>query len=262
MKTLLLSACGLPLTLLSAIFLTSCETDTAFDGANSGAASVPNTSGLASWSIQYEGAIVRRNKDYHIVDMYDVSSSDLAALKADGTRPIAYFSSQYEDWRTDAKQFPKSDIGNKLDNWRGERWVNTKSPAVRKIMMARLDYARSRGFYGVDVDNVDIYEFRTGFANSRSDAAEYVRFLAREAHKRGLKFGLKNATDIIPKVRGSIDYYVNEQCHQYNEASVYRSVRKPVFNIEYRPLKRGTRGIYSIYKKGAVMDGREVVVGH
>ncbi len=219
-------------------------------------------SNLPSWSIQYEGKIVRRGKDYHIVDMYDVSSSDLAALKADGTRPIAYFSSQYEDWRGDASQFPKADIGKRLDNWKGERWVNTKSPTVREIMKKRLDYAKRRGFWGVDVDNVDIYEFNTGFANGRSDAAEYVRFLSREAHRRGLKFGLKNATDIIPAVRGSVDYYVNEQCHQYNEASVYSRLRKPVFNIEYRPLKRGTRGIYTIYKRGAVMDGRELVVSH
>ncbi|MGI9239514.1 MAG: endo alpha-1,4 polygalactosaminidase [Verrucomicrobiales bacterium] len=216
--------------------------------------------GIPSWSIQYEGSIVRRGKDYHIVDLFDVSDRDLSALKADGTRVIAYFSSQYEDWRPDANQFPESDLGNNLDNWKGERWVNTRSMSIRNIMLARLDYAKRRGFYGVDVDNVDIYEFRTGFANDRKEAAEYVRFLSREAHRRGLKFGLKNATDLIPSVRRSIDYYVNEQCHQYNEAGVYAGLRKPVFNIEYRPLKQGTRGIYTIYKQGAVMDGREIVV--
>lgn len=217
---------------------------------------------VPSWSIQYEGKIVRRGKDFHIVDLFDVSDSDLAALKADGTRPIAYFSSQYEDWRRDAGQFPAADLGNSLDGGKGERWVNTRSPAVRQIMLARLDEARNRGFYGVDIDNVDIYEFQTGFPNSRADAADYVLFLSREAHRRGLKFGLKNATDLIQSVAGSVDYYVNEQCHEFDEAHVYSGVGRPVFNIEYRPLKRGTPGMYTIYKQGAVMDGREVLVGN
>ncbi|MFT5856036.1 MAG: hypothetical protein ACI8XO_003288 [Verrucomicrobiales bacterium] len=49
---------------------------------------------------------------------------------------------------------------------------------------------------------------------------------------------------------------------QYDDEDVYVGVCKPVFNIEHRSLSRGTRGIYTIYKTGAVMDGREVIIGH
>lgn len=247
---------------LAGLGLAACKTVMEPEIAGPGDVAARAPAGISSWSIQYEGSIVGRGKDFHIVDLFDVSEGDLAALKADGTRPIAYFSSQDQDWRRDSKQFPAADLGNQLDDWEGERWVNTSSPAVRKIMQSRLDYAVQRGFYGVDIDNVDIYEFRTGFPNSRAEAAEYVRFLSQEAHRRGLKFGLKNATDLIPAVRGSVDYYVNEQCHEYDEADVYAGLGKPVFNIEYRPLNRGTPGIYTIYKKGAVMDGRETVIGN
>jgi len=82
-------------------------------------------------------------------------------------------------------------------------------------------------------------------------------FTSEEAHARGLKFGLKNATDIIPQVRGLIDYYVNEQCHQYDEAGVYSGVRKPVFNIEYRPLQRGTHRLLRSRQPGELFDLRE-----
>ena len=98
----------IPLTLLAA----SCESmdTTSSAAAPSRTASRP----IPTWSIQYEGKIVPRGKNYHIVDLFDVSSSDLSALRAAGSKPIAYFSSQYEEWRADSAKFPKAAIGKKL----------------------------------------------------------------------------------------------------------------------------------------------------
>jgi hypothetical protein len=215
---------------------------------------------VPTWSIQYEGAILPRGKDYHIVDLFDVSDAGLSALKAQGTRTIAYFSSQYEKWRPDSAKFPAADIGSSLDGWPGENWINPKSQAVRQIMLERMDYARQRGFYGIDMDNVDFYEFSNGFGSTAVDALDYVRFLANAAHARGLKFGLKNATGLIMTTKDVVDYYVNEEAHQYGDQDSYYGIRKPIFNIEYRSLSKGTPGMYTIYKAGAVMDEREVVI--
>jgi hypothetical protein len=203
---------------------------------------------------------VARGKDFHIVDLFDVSDADLAKLRSQGTKPIAYFSSQYEAWRRDAASFLPQDLGLPLDNWPRERWVNTKSETVRQIMLRRMDLAQQRGFYGVDVDNVDFYTHTNGFRATADDSIDYIRFLARSAHARGLKFGLKNATDLIYEVKSDVDFYVNEEAHQYDEIGIYVGLGKPVVNLEYRPLSRGTPGIYTIYKEGAVMDGREVIV--
>ena len=252
---------------LALALLPNCVSDAEFYG-STGAGSTGGGHGggggadpnIPSWSIQYEGRIVPRGKDYHIVDLFEVSSAEIASLRSSGSRPIAYFSSQYENWRPDAGKFPPSALGKPLGGWPGERWVDTASPAVRAIMVARLDLARSRGFYGVDIDNVDGYDSGTGFRYGRREASEWVLFLAREAHARGLKFGLKNAPELISSVRGSIDYYVNEEGHEQGFIGIYRNLGRPVFNIEYRPLSRGTRGIYTIYKAGAVMDAREVIV--
>ncbi len=216
---------------------------------------------MPTWSIQYQGNIVPKGKDFHIVDMWGVKTSELAILRNQGTKPIAYFSSQYENWRPDTAQFPKVDLGNKLDTWEGERWVNTRSAAIRQIMLARMDFAKSRGFVGVDVDNVDFYAHPNGFGLSQQDAVDYVRFLAKAARSRGLLFGLKNATDIIPATRGVVDFYVNEQAHEYGDLEAYIGVDKPVFCIEYRPLSRAFRGLYTIYKPDMeAMDARETVV--
>lgn len=184
------------------------------------------------------------------MDLYDVSDSDLARIRAAGSKPIAYFSSQFEEWRPDASQFPRQDLGKPLAGWPGERWVNTSSPAVRTIIRNRLDLAKRRGFYGVDVDNTDLYEHTTGFPNSRKVAADYVRFIANEAHARGMKYSLKNSMDLIPMVKGVVDFYQNEECQQYGEADRYRGVG-PVFNIEYKkpstPYRR--KGFYSLLKR-------------
>jgi Glycoside-hydrolase family GH114 len=216
---------------------------------------------LPTWSIQYQGAIVPRGKDYHIVDLFDVKDSELAALRAQGTKPIAYFSSQYENWRSDSSQFPAADLGNKLDTWEGERWVNTRSAAIRSIMLRRMDYAKQRGFYGVDLDNVDFSEHPNGFGAGQGAAEDYVRFLANAAHARGLKYCLKNATALISKTRDVVDYYVNEQAHEYGDLDEYAGVTKPIFCIEYKPLRAAWRNFYTVYKPSIEqMDARETVV--
>lgn len=203
-----------------------------------------------TWSIQYQGRIQVRERDYHVVDLYDVSDADLQRIRAAGSRPIAYFSSQFEEWRPDASRFPRKDLGKPLSGWPGERWVNTGSPEIRAIIRARLDLARKRGFHGVDVDNTDLYEHTTGFENSRKAAADYVRFIANEAHARGLKYSLKNSMELIPAVKDVVDFYQNEECQQYAEADRYRGVG-PVLNIEYkRPASVYRRkGFYSLLKR-------------
>ncbi len=250
---------SLPHLLCLALF-TGCASDFDSTYSNNPGTGSGADPGVPSWSIQYEGRIVPRGKSFHIVDLFEVSSADIASLKSSGSKPIAYFSSQYENWRPDSSRFPQAALGKPLGNWPGERWVDTHSAAVRSIMLARLDLARSRGFYGVDIDNVDGYESNTGFRYGSGEAVAWVQFLAREAHARGLKFGLKNAPELISSVRGSIDYYVVEEGHQYGHINSYRRLGRPVFNIEYQPLERTLPGIYTIYKSGAVMDAREAIV--
>ncbi|MFP3534108.1 endo alpha-1,4 polygalactosaminidase, partial [Burkholderia sp. SIMBA_042] len=84
-------------------------------------------------------------------------------LKSQGKRVVCYFSAgSSENWRSDYSQFTAADQGNPLDGWAGERWLDTRSANVRRIMTARMDLAKSKGCDGIDPDNVDGYTNNPG----------------------------------------------------------------------------------------------------
>jgi hypothetical protein len=192
-----------------------------------------------TWQWQLTGTI---NTGYNVkvydIDLFDAPDSVLATLRSQGKRIVCYFSAgSAENWRSDYSKFKASDKGHTLDGWAGERWVDTRSANVRNIMKARLDKAKARGCDGVEPDNVDAYQNDPGFPLTASTQLDYNRFLAREAHARGLKVGLKNDVDQLAALAPSFDFAVNEQCNEYNECggySVFTKAGKPVFNAEYK----------------------------
>jgi len=56
--------------------------------------------------------------------------------------------------------------------------------ALKPIMAARLDLARTKGCDAVDPDNVDGHTQDSGFAISYADQLAYNRWMATEAHAR------------------------------------------------------------------------------
>jgi len=193
---------------------------------------------MDTWQWQLTGTL---NTSYDVnvydVDLYDTSASTILALQNSGKKVVCYFSAgSSENWRTDFGSFAASDMGNALDGWEGERWLDTRSSNVRAIMTKRLDLAKSKGCDGVEPDNVDGYTNNPGFALTAATQLDYNRFLASAAHARGLAIALKNNVDQLADLVGDFDMAVNEQCHQYKECGGYAafiSAGKPVFNAEY-----------------------------
>jgi len=144
---------------------------------------------------------------------------------------ICYFSTAYEDWRPDAKDFPKATLGKPIDGWAGESWVDYRSAAIRLIMSKRMDLAKKNGCLGVDPDNVDGVGGRTGFPLTQREQLDFVQFIAVEAHKRGLLVGLKNSAEIAGKLSSLFDYNVAEECTKYKECDRYP--KDKTFFIEY-----------------------------
>ncbi len=59
---------------------------------------------------------------------------------------ICYFSAgSGESWRSDYKQFPSRVVGNKLEGWEGERWLDVRDSSVLQVLSKRLDLAKSKG---------------------------------------------------------------------------------------------------------------------
>ncbi|KAJ5766620.1 uncharacterized protein N7511_004236 [Penicillium nucicola] len=171
------------------------------------------------------------------IDLFDNPKSIISELQGMGRKVICYFSAgTYEDWRSDASDFAKADIGKALDDWAGESWLNISSTSVRKIMQKRLDLAVTKGCDGVDPDNIDGYDNDNGLDLTQAMSTNYVNWLASESHSRGLSVGLKNGGDIIDSVISNMQWSVNEQCAQYDECDTYAAfidADKPVFHIEY-----------------------------
>lgn len=192
-----------------------------------------------TWYWQLSGAIDRgHDVEVYDIDLFDMTDADVAALQTRGVVLICYFSAgSYEEWRPDAAAFPSSALGNPLDGWPGERWLDHRDAGVRAVMQARLDLAVARGCDAVEPDNVDGWDNDPGFPLTREDQIDYVRWLAGEAHARGLSVGLKNALGILPDVIDEFDWALNEECLQFDECDVYAPViaaGKAVFHVEYR----------------------------
>lgn len=219
------------------------------DGAAAGAASAPvNPRPPAAgawvpavgdtWQWQLHGSV---NTSYVVavydVDLFDTPQATIDSLKAAGRRVVCYFSAgSSEDWRSDFARFDAADMGNPLDGWPGERWLDTRSANVRAIMQARLDLAVSKRCDGVEPDNMDGYANQPGLALSADTQLDYNRFIADQARARGLAVGLKNDVDQLVALEPAFDFAVNEQCHQYSECdgyAVFTANAKPVFNAEY-----------------------------
>jgi hypothetical protein len=156
---------------------------------------------------------------------------------------IAYFSAgTWEDWREDVKSWTsksspketKALLGKGVDGWKGERWWDVRSAAVRDVVRQRMDLARERGFDGVDPDNVDGYDNKNGLGLEKRDAVEFVRWLSGEAHARGLACGLKNGGDFVREVVERVEFVVVEEAVRYKEEEKYMCVvenGKPVWHV-------------------------------
>ena len=68
------------------------------------------------------------------------------------------------------------------------------------------------------------------------DQLAYARFLAGEAHARGLSIGLKNDLEQVGELLTDFDWALDEECMQYGECGLLAPVvaaGKAVFHVEY-----------------------------
>ncbi|UNO42499.1 endo alpha-1,4 polygalactosaminidase [Streptomyces sp. MST-110588] len=171
------------------------------------------------------------------IDGFNRKASTVADLHRRGRKVICYISvGAWEDFRPDARRFPKSVIGR--DNgWEGERWLDIRRlDVLRPLIAKRFDMCRAKGFDAVEPDNVDGYLNKTGFKLTAAHQLAFNRMVAKLAHERGMSVGLKNDMDQIPQLLKDFDFAVNEQCAQYEECETLKpfiKAGKPVFHVEY-----------------------------
>jgi len=192
-----------------------------------------------SWQWQLLGTIdTSFDVVMYDIDLFDAPQATIDQLHSAGRVVICYFSAgSWEDWRDDAAAFPEALRGKPLEDWPGEKWLDVRQLAqLGPLMGARLDLAVTKKCDGVEPDNVDGYANDSGFPLTGADQLAYNRWLAQEAHKRGLSIGLKNDLDQIPDLIGDFDWALNEQCFAFDECDrllPFVQAGKAVFGVEY-----------------------------
>ncbi|OAQ20909.1 hypothetical protein TDIS_1036 [Thermosulfurimonas dismutans] len=192
-----------------------------------------------TWQWQLTGEIdTSVEAEMFDVDLFGTPVEVIQELHRRGRKVICYFSAgTYEPWRPDASKFSEEVLGKPLKDWPDERWLDIRRlDLLGPIMKARLDLAVEKGCDGVEPDNVDAYQNDSGFPLTYEDQLLYNRWLAEEAHRRGLSVGLKNDLDQIPDLESYFDWALNEECFSYNECEKllpFVNNGKAVFGVEY-----------------------------
>lgn len=185
------------------------------------------------------------------VDMEDAPKETIQRLKNKGITVVCYMEvGAWEDYRSDAKDFPAQLLGNPLDPpYENERYLDIRDTQTLQLITKRFDRAAEKGCQGVEPDIDDAYfeDFEgnysapsqvTGFPITYAQQVAFNTELARAAHQRGMSFGLKNGADkrFVKDLLPHIDWVLNEQCNESQNCDAYASVisaGKAVFQVEY-----------------------------
>jgi endo-alpha-1,4-polygalactosaminidase (GH114 family) len=194
----------------------------------------------ATWQWQLAGDKIDTSFDVDVYDLdaFETDADVVAALHAGGRRVVCYISvGSWEDWRPDAAEFPDDAIGSEYEGWEGERWLDIRRiDELAPVLGARMDLCKTKGFDGVEPDNIDGYLNETGFPLTADDQLAFNRWLAREAHARGLAIGLKNDADQAPELAADFDFALTEDCFDQGWCELllpFLDIGKPVWDAEY-----------------------------
>jgi hypothetical protein len=172
------------------------------------------------------------------IDLFDNDADVVRALHDQGRKAIGYISvGSWEDWRPDKHLFPSGLLGKDYSGWPGEKWLDIRRlDDLALVMCTRLDLCKAKGFDAVEPDNIQIFDNDTGFPLTYADQLAYARWLADQAHARGLAIGLKNAPDMVMDSLAFFDFAITEDCFVQgwcDQVLPFISAGKPVFAAEY-----------------------------
>jgi hypothetical protein len=175
------------------------------------------------------------------IDLY-VDQTVIDELHARKVKVIGYISAgSWEDWRPDAGQFPPEVLGKDYEGWPGEKWLDIRQvDKLAPIMRARLDLCLAKGFDAVETDNIEVCDNDTGFPLTYEDQLAFSRWLAGEAHTRGLAIGLKNAPAMVADSLPLFDFVITEDAFHFgwiNAMLPFIEAGKAVFAAEYTDME-------------------------
>ena len=213
----------------------------------------PLASQNLTWQWQLQGEVdTSFQVQVYNIDI-DTPVEKVAELTSRNIKVICYFSAgTVENFRADASQFSSDIIGEQYEDLEDEMWLDYSNfQSFAGVMEARMDECKRKGFDAIETDNVDAHNYETrdslgnvvnigtNFRITLDDSIAYIRWLAEQAHTRGLSIGLKNAEEMAPDVVKDVDWMLTEDCFVDSwcqSAVVFVEHNKPVFMAEYEDL--------------------------
>lgn len=180
-----------------------------------------------SWDWQLQGRLVFRRVDMFDVDGFETSARVVAKIhrRAGPTlaheRAICYLSlGSWERYRPDEAKWPNAALGLTLGGYPDEHWVDVRQlAALTPFIDARLKMCARKGFDGVEVDNIDAWDNRSGFPLTPQDTEAWLAEIANEAHSLGMFVLWKNDPYLASFGVRYFDGALSEQCFQYRECT-------------------------------------------
>lgn len=169
-----------------------------------------------SWQMQLTTPVdTSVDAQVYEIDAFDNDRAVVEQLHAQGRLVIAYVNAgRVEEFRPDAAAVPPAIVGEAATSQ--ERWLDIRRlDLLGPWIGARLDMIAAKGFDAVDADSVDGFQTTTGFDITADDALSYERWLAEEAHRRGLAIALKNDPLHAAELAHTMDLAVSEECLTY-----------------------------------------------
>jgi glycosyl hydrolase family 114 len=195
--------------------------------------------------------------DYQIGEPYTppagvtVVSRDHDAAPAAGLYNVCYvnaFQAQTQDaswWKTNHPDLLLHDKNGNLvidKDWNEillDYSTAAKRAGLTTIVGGWMDQCASKGFKGVEPDNLDSYT-RSKSLLTESEAVAYAASLTSYAHGKGLAVAQKNDADLSTAnaKQAGFDFAVAEQCADYDECQNYTATYgSHVIVIEYSQSK-------------------------
>ncbi len=172
------------------------------------------------------------------IDAFSATKDLVNAFHAKGIKVIAYVSvGTIEAYRPDANLLPAEVVGNIYPAWPDERFLDIRQiEKLKPFITSRFDMIQSKGFDGIEPDNIDIYGEQTNFNLTLNDTRAFCEWIITEAHHRGLSIGQKNTEELVPLLYQKFDWALTEDVFYQNKQNYYTpyiSAGKPVFSAEY-----------------------------
>lgn len=142
----------------------------------------------ADFQVQLSGGLeLAAAPGFMVIDLHSPSAEDFSELASQGSYVACYFSAgSFEPWRDDAADFPEASLGEPLDDYPNEQWLDISRGDVRALMSGRISVAAERGCDAVYPSLVRPVLGESQFALGVDDYSDYAAWLATEAHSQGL----------------------------------------------------------------------------